>query len=56
MRKQFLLGLISLPFLVTAQINTASIENSAKEVNDSVIAWRRHLHQTLNYLIENLKQ
>jgi amidohydrolase len=65
MRKQFLLGLCTLPFLVTAQINTASIDLSAKEVNDSVIAWRRHLHQnpelsnrefeTMQFIVSKLK-
>jgi amidohydrolase len=65
MRKQFFLGLLALPFFAGAQITPAKIEQSAKEVNDSVIAWRRHLHQypelsnretnTMKYIVEKLQ-
>lgn len=35
-----------LPFAASAQNNTTTvIEQKAKAVNDSVVAWRRHLHQ-----------
>ncbi len=65
MRKQFFLGLLALPFFAGAQITPAKIEQSAKEVNDSVIAWRRRLHQfpelsnretnTMKYIVEKLQ-
>lgn len=65
MRKTILLGICALPFLASAQISTSSIEKSAKEINDSVIAWRRHLHQfpelsnretnTMNYIVAHLQ-
>ncbi len=45
MRKKLLGWIFLLPFAVSAQNFTASIEQHAKAVNDSVIAWRRHLHQ-----------
>jgi amidohydrolase len=44
-RKKFLLPLLLFPLAVVAQNFTTSIEKNAKAVNDSVIAWRRHLHQ-----------
>jgi amidohydrolase len=56
---------LALPFFAGAQITPAKIEQSAKEVNDSVIAWRRHLHQypelsnwetnTMKYIVEKLQ-
>ncbi len=59
------MGLLALPFFAGAQITPAKIEQSAKEVNDSVIAWRRHLHQfpelsnretnTMKYIVEKLQ-
>lgn len=65
MRKLFFLGLLTLPFLADAQITPAKIEQTAKDVNDSVIAWRRHLHQypelsnresnTMKYIVEKLQ-
>ncbi|HQR92335.1 MAG: N-acyl-L-amino acid amidohydrolase [Bacteroidetes bacterium 24-39-8] len=65
MRKQFFLGLLALPYFAGAQMTPAKIEQSAKEVNDSVIAWRRHLHQypelsnresnTMKYIVEKLQ-
>ena len=45
MRKKFLSYFLLIPFAVSAQDLTSSIEQHAKAVNDSVIAWRRHLHQ-----------
>lgn len=45
MSKKFLSWILLLPFAVTAQNFTLAIEQHAKAVNDSVIAWRRHLHQ-----------
>lgn len=59
------MGLLALPLFAGAQITPAKIEQSAKEVNDSVIAWRRHLHQfpelsnretnTMKYIVEKLQ-
>jgi amidohydrolase len=46
MRKSKLIWvLLLLPFATEAQNFSALIEKNAKAVNDSVIAWRRHLHQ-----------
>ncbi len=45
MRKRSLAWILLLPFAVNAQNFTSAIEQHAKAVNDSVIAWRRHLHQ-----------
>ncbi|MEI8075020.1 MAG: M20/M25/M40 family metallo-hydrolase, partial [Bacteroidota bacterium] len=65
MRKLFLFTICALPFTAFAQINSANIEKYAKDVNDSVIAWRRHLHQypelsnretnTMNYIVSKLQ-
>ncbi len=65
MRKLILLSILSLPFAVIAQISSVNIEKQAKDVNDSVIAWRRHLHQypelsnretnTMNYIVSKLQ-
>jgi amidohydrolase len=65
MRKIILLSILSLPFAVIAQISSVNIEKQAKDVNDSVIAWRRHLHQypelsnretnTMNYIVSKLQ-
>lgn len=46
MRKRLLYLFFLLPFAASAQNNyTATINQQAKAINDSVIAWRRHLHQ-----------
>jgi amidohydrolase len=46
MRKKLMHLLWLLPFAASAQNNTTTvIEQKAKAVNDSVVAWRRHLHQ-----------
>ena len=46
MSKKLLHLLLLLPLTALAQTNTTTvIEQKAKAVNDSVIAWRRHLHQ-----------
>ncbi|HEX3024481.1 MAG TPA: amidohydrolase [Chitinophagaceae bacterium] len=46
MRKKLLYLIILLPFIASAQNNyTSTINQQAKAINDSVIAWRRHLHQ-----------
>ncbi len=65
MRKYFFLGFCSLPFFISAQISSTTIEKSAKDVNDSVVAWRRHLHQfpelsnrefnTMKYIVSKLE-
>ena len=65
MRKLFLLTICALPIAAFTQISSATIEKYAKDVNDSVIAWRRHLHQypelsnretnTMNYIVSQLR-
>jgi amidohydrolase len=65
MRKAILFTLFALPFAAIAQISSSNIEKYAKDVNDSVIAWRRHLHQypelsnretnTMNYIVSKLQ-
>ncbi len=65
MRKTILLGICALPLFTMAQVTTATIEKSAKDINDSVIAWRRHIHQfpelsnretnTMNYIVSKLQ-
>ncbi len=64
MRKIILFTLFVLPLAAFAQISSTNIEKYAKDVNDSVVAWRRHLHQypelsnretnTMNYIVSNL--
>jgi amidohydrolase len=65
MRKVILFCICAFPLAALAQINSANIEKYAKDVNDSVIAWRRHLHQypelsnretnTMNYIVSKLQ-
>jgi len=65
MRKIILFTLFVLPLAVFAQISSTNIEKYAKDVNDSVVAWRRHLHQypelsnretnTMNYIVSKLQ-
>lgn len=65
MRKLFLFTICALPLAALAQISSANIEKYAKDVNDSVVAWRRHLHQypelsnretnTMNYIVSKLQ-
>jgi amidohydrolase len=65
MRKAILFSIITLPLVSLAQISSANIEKQANDVNDSVIAWRRHLHQfpelsnretnTMNYIVSKLQ-
>lgn len=65
MRKVILFCICTLPIAAFAQSNSANIEKYAKDVNDSVIAWRRHLHQfpelsnretnTMNYIVSKLQ-
>lgn len=65
MRKAILFTICALPLAAFAQISSANIEKYAKDVNDSVIAWRRHLHQypelsnretnTMNYIVSKLQ-
>jgi len=65
MRKAFLFCICALPLAAFAQSNSANIEKYAKDVNDSVIAWRRHLHQfpelsnresnTMHYIVSKLQ-
>ncbi|MDE3144789.1 MAG: amidohydrolase, partial [Bacteroidota bacterium] len=46
MRKKIFYLIFLLPFTASAQNNfTSTIDQQAKAINDSVIAWRRHLHQ-----------
>ncbi len=59
------MGLLALPFFAGAQLTQTNLEQSAKDVNDSVIAWRRHLHQfpelsnretnTMKYIVSKLQ-
>jgi amidohydrolase len=65
MRKAILFCICAFPLAALAQSNSANIEKYAKDVNDSVIAWRRHLHQypelsnretnTMNYIVSKLQ-
>ena len=65
MRKIILFTLFVLPLAAFAQISSNNIEKYAKDVNDSVVAWRRHLHQypelsnretnTMNYIVSKLQ-
>jgi amidohydrolase len=65
MRKAILFTFFALPLAAMAQISPSSIEKYAKDVNDSVVAWRRHLHQypelsnretnTMNYIVSKLQ-
>ncbi|MEI7627280.1 MAG: amidohydrolase [Bacteroidota bacterium] len=65
MRKAILLTFFALPLAAMAQISPSNIEKYAKDVNDSVVAWRRHLHQypelsnretnTMNYIVSKLQ-
>lgn len=65
MRKVILFFICVLPFAAFAQITSANIEKQAKDFNDSVITWRRHLHQypelsnretnTMNYIVSKLQ-
>jgi amidohydrolase len=65
MRKVILFTICALPLAAFAQISSANIEKYAKDVNDSVVAWRRHLHQypelsnretnTMNYIVSKLQ-
>jgi amidohydrolase len=65
MRKAILFCICAFPLAPLAQSNSANIEKYAKDVNDSVIAWRRHLHQypelsnretnTMNYIVSKLQ-
>ncbi len=65
MRKAILIALFTLPIVAMAQISSSNIEKYAKDVNDSVVAWRRHLHQypelsnretnTMNYIVSKLQ-
>ena len=65
MRKAILITLFTLPIAAMAQISSSNIEKYAKDVNDSVVAWRRHLHQypelsnretnTMYYIVSKLQ-
>lgn len=65
MKKYILICLFVLPAFLNAQVTPAIIEQATKQVNDSVIAWRRHLHQfpelsnretnTMQYIVSKLK-
>ncbi len=65
MRKAILFTFFALPLAAMAQISPSNIEKYAKDVNDSVVAWRRHLHQypelsnretnTMNYIVSKLQ-
>lgn len=65
MRKKFLLLFAIFPAIVQAQNNTAVISQKSAAIKDSVIAWRRHLHQypelsnrefkTSAFIVEHLK-
>jgi amidohydrolase len=65
MRKAILFTLFALPLAAMAQISSSNIEKYAKDVNDSVVTWRRHLHQypelsnretnTMNYIVSKLQ-
>ncbi|MEI6585135.1 MAG: amidohydrolase [Sediminibacterium sp.] len=65
MKKYILICLFVLPTFLNAQVTPAIIEQATKQVNDSVIAWRRHLHQfpelsnretnTMQYIVSKLK-
>ena len=65
MKKNILCGLLILPFILKAQVTPFVIDQATKQVNDSVIAWRRHLHQypelsnresnTMLYIVSKLK-
>jgi amidohydrolase len=65
MRKAILFTLFALPLAAMAQISSSNIEKYAKDVNDSIVAWRRHLHQypelsnretnTMNYIVSKLQ-
>ncbi|MEJ7683153.1 MAG: hypothetical protein WKG06_35915 [Segetibacter sp.] len=45
MRKNLLLFIAVVPAMVRAQNITAIINQKSAAIKDSVIAWRRHLHQ-----------
>ncbi len=65
MKKYILICLFVLPTFLNAQVTPVIIEQATKQVNDSVIAWRRHLHQfpelsnretnTMQYIVSKLK-
>lgn len=65
MKKYIFICLFVLPTFLNAQVTPAIIEQATKQVNDSVIAWRRHLHQfpelsnretnTMQYIVSKLK-
>lgn len=65
MKKYIFICLFVLPAFLNAQVTPAIIEQATKQVNDSVIAWRRHLHQfpelsnretnTMQYIVSKLK-
>jgi amidohydrolase len=65
MRKAIFFIFFVLPLAVLAQITPSNIEKYAKDINDSVVAWRRHLHQypelsnretnTMNYIVSKLQ-
>ena len=65
MKKYILICLFVLPTFLNAQVTPVIIEQATKQVNDSVIAWRRHLHQfpelsnretnTMQYIDSKLK-
>lgn len=65
MRKAILITLFVLPIMAMAQVSSSNIEKYANDVNDSVVAWRRHLHQypelsnretnTMNYIVSKLQ-
>lgn len=65
MRKKLFNLFFLLPFAATAQNITTVIEQQSKAINDSVVAWRRYLHQnpelgnreynTANFIANHLK-
>jgi len=65
MKKFIFCYILLVPILLNAQVTPAVIEQASKKINDSVIAWRRHLHQfpelsnretnTMQYIVSKLK-
>jgi amidohydrolase len=65
MRKAIFFIFFASPLAALSQITPSNIEKYAKDVNDSVVAWRRHLHQypelsnretnTMNYIVSKLQ-
>ena len=45
MNKAILLTIILLPILSNAQTVSVAINQKTKAIKDSVISWRRHLHE-----------